>query len=187
MMPASPRPWASKLSTGLLILASPLLLAFGAAVAIGWPWDVGIGLAAVFSGRDVVQVADATETGVSLMLLGIELWALCWVLRLRLPSEIAWKVRLYGALLIVPMLVVLGLGAEYVLQEVLAARGYSYCTFHTISKDKGGHGTYVYVKNDLPDGCAATKAIFPAGVIVPNRRDPFDLPPASTAPASPGR
>ncbi len=186
MQPASPRPWTSRLGTGLLILASPLFLVVGWLVLVDWPWDVGIGIAAAFSGHDVIQTADAEETGVSLVLLGLVVWAVCWLLHLRLPDRIAWQAGLYGALLCIPLMAALGIGMNGLLQELLAIRGYSYCTYHVISTDRGGHGTYVYVRNSLPDGCAAVQASFPAGKPVPGRRAPFDLLPSRLGPIDPG-
>lgn len=117
---------------------------------VDWPWDVGIGVAAVFSGHDVVQVADAEENGVSLGLLCIVIGVACWMLGIRLPERIAFSAVLYGALLLVPLMAVLGMGTEYALQAVLAARGYRYCTFHVISTGRGSNGTWVYVRDDLP-------------------------------------
>ena len=145
-------------------------------VLVDWPWDVGIGIAAAFSQHDVIQTAGAEETGVSLLLLCIAIWAVCWVLHLRLPERIMWSVALYGLLLCIPLIAVLGIGTEYGLQGLLATRGYQYCTYHVISTDRGGNGTYVYVKDGSPGSCAAVKAIFPPGTKVPGQRAPFDLP-----------
>ncbi|MGI4808171.1 MAG: hypothetical protein ACRYF2_08695 [Janthinobacterium lividum] len=167
-----PRPRTSWASIGLLVVASPLLLAVAWFVLVDWPWDVAIGFAAVFSGHDVVQTADAEETGVSLLLLLIVVAAVCWLLRVRLLERFA----LYGLLLVVPIIALLGLATEYGLQALLAARGYRYCTYHVISTDRGGNGTYVYTRDDRPDLCAATKLIFPPRRKVPGRRAPFDLP-----------
>ena len=175
MQPASARPWTSRLGIGLLVLASPLFLAVAWYVLVDWPWDVGIGILATVSDHDVIQTADAEETGVSLMLLCLLIWGACWLLHVRLPERIAWQVGLYGLLLCIPVIAGLGIGANYALQGLLAARGYDYCTYHTTSTDKGGHGTHVYVKDSLPGGCAAVKTVFPTGVAVPGRRGPFDL------------
>ena len=91
---------------------------------------------------------------------------------MRLPERFA----LYGFLLVVPIIALLGIATEYGLQALLAARGYHYCTYHVISTDKGGNGTYVYTRNDRPDLCAAAKLIFPPRTKVPGQRAPFDLP-----------
>jgi hypothetical protein len=171
------RPWPGRVGIGLLVVASPLFLAVGWFVLVDWPWDVGIGIAAAISDYDVIQTADAEETGVSLLLLCAAIWAIGWALHLRLPDRIAWTVAIYAALLSVPSIALLGIGANYGLQGLLASRGYHYCTYHVISTDKGGNGTHVYVKDGLPGACAAVKAIFPPGKAVPGRRAPFDLPP----------
>lgn len=99
------------------------------------------------------------------------------MLRIRLPERIAFSTALYGSLLCVPMMAVLGMGTEHALQAVLAARGYHYCTYHVISTDRGGNGTWVYVRDDQPGSCAAVRAAFPPRTMVPGRRAPFDLPP----------
>jgi hypothetical protein len=178
MQPTRPRPWPSRVGIGLLVLASPLLLAVAWFVLVDWPWDVGIGVVAAFSDHDVIQTADAEETGVSLLLLGIVVWAACWVMHLRLPGRFALPAAIYGLLLCVPLIALLGLGSEYVLQGLLASRGYQYCTYHVISTDKGGNGTYVYANDSVPGSCAAAKVIFPPGMAVPGHRAPFDLPPS---------
>ena len=170
------RPWSNRVGTTLLVLASPLFLAVAWFVLVDWPWDVGIGVAAAFSDHDVIQTADAEETGVSLVLLCLMVWAVCWVLRVRLPERIAWQAALYGALLGIPMIALLGIGTNYGLQALLSSRGYHYCTYHLISTDRGGNGTLVYVTDRLPGSCAAVKAQFPAGKAVPGQRAPFDLP-----------
>ena len=175
MQPVSARPWSRRIGTGLLILASPLVLTGAIYVLLNWPEDVWVGVAAVFSGHDVVQTADGEETGVTLFLLILAILALGWLLRIRLPDRIMLPVAIYGLLLCMPLIAILGIGTNYGLEALLAGRGYSYCTYHTISTGKGSHGTYVYVKTAIPDGCAAAKAIFPPETIVPDRRGPFDL------------
>ena len=176
MSSIGPRPWTSRVSIGLLIVASPLLLVVAWFVLVDWPWNVAIGFAAVFSGQDVVQTADAEETGVSLFLFCIFMWAVCRLLHIRLPERLVWSAMIYGIFLIVPIIALLGIASEYGLQALLAVRGYQYCTFHVISTDKGGNGTYVYTRNDQPGSCAAARSIFPPGTMVPGRRAPFDLP-----------
>ena len=171
-----PRPWTSWASIGLLVVASPLLLAVAWFVLVDWPWDVAIGFAAVFSGHDVVQTADAEETGVSLLLVLVAVGAISWLLHVRPPERLVWRLSLYGLLLVVPIVAILGIATEYGLQAVLATRGYQYCTYHVISTDKGGNGTYVYTRSDRPSLCAATKTVFPPGTMVPGRRQSFDLP-----------
>ena len=147
-----------------------LVVAWG--ILVDWPWDVVIGLKEAFSGHDVVQVTDAQETGVTLFLLLLAVLGACWLLRLRLPFEVA----LYGIFLCVPIIAALGTAAEYGLQTVLAQRGYSYCTFHVTSTGKGGGGTYVYVHDGRPRACDAARAAFPPHKLVPDRREAFDLP-----------
>jgi hypothetical protein len=168
--------WRSRIGIGLLVLASPLFLAVAWMVLVGFPWDVVIGLRELFSGRDVVQVADGEETGVTLFLLLLAAWGACWLLRLRLPLGAALMAALYGAMLAVPIIAVLGVSAEYGLEAVLARRGYSYCTFHVTSTGKGEGGTYVYVRDGLPDACDVARARFPAHRLVPGQLEAFDLP-----------
>ena len=87
------------------------------------PWDVGIGIAAAFSSYDVIQTADAEETGVSLMLLCIAVGAICWMLHLRPPERLVWPIALYGTLLCVPLIALLGVGANYGLEGTARCEG----------------------------------------------------------------
>ena len=80
----SGRGWPAYVGTGLLILFSPVLLVAAWTVLVASPYDVAVGLAQVFSGRDVVQVADGEETAISLFLLLLALLGMGWLLRLRI-------------------------------------------------------------------------------------------------------
>ena len=87
MQPASVRPWSGSSGIGLLAVASPLLLATAWFVLVGWPWDAGVGIVAALFNQDVIQTANAEETGVSVLLLCIAVWAVCWLRRIRLPER----------------------------------------------------------------------------------------------------
>lgn len=160
------------LSAGLLIVSSPLLLIVAWNLLVTGPWNVIAGLGEVSSGRDVVQVADGFDTGVSLLLLILVLLGAGWLVRLRLPFLVA----IYGLFLLVPIEVALGIGAEYGVQAVLAGRDYSYCTFHVTSKGRTEEGTYVYVRDWLPGACDAVQATFPPHHFILGRREAFNLP-----------
>ncbi len=67
-------------------------------------------------------------------------------------------------MLCIPLTAALGIGTNYALQALLAARSYGYCAYHEIITDKGGHGTYVCIKDSLPGGCVSVKTIFPPGL-----------------------
>ncbi len=176
MAPIGNWSWPRRVGTGLLVLASPLFLGMTWVVLVDFPWDVILGLHGMFSGRDVVQVADAEETGVTLFMLLLAACGACWLSGLRPASRIAFMAVLYGALLTVPIIALLGISAEYGLQAVLVWRGYAYCTFHVTSRSRGEHGTYVYVRDGLPSGCDTTRAMFPPHQVVPDRLEAFDLP-----------
>ena len=168
--------WQRRVGTGLVTLASPLLLGMAWVVLVDFPWDVILGLRGMFSSRDVVQVADGEETGVTLFLLLLTACGACWLLGLRPASKIAIMGAFYGAILTVPIIAMLGIGAEYGLQALAARRGYAYCTFHVTSRSRGEHGTYVYVRDGLPSACHATRAVFPPHQVVPDRLEAFNLP-----------
>ena len=170
------RSWQRCVGTGLLALASPLLLGMAWVVLVDFPWDVILSLRGMFSGRDVVQVADGEETGVTLFLLLLAACGACWLSGLRPALKIAITGAFYSAILTVPIIAMLGIGAECGLQALLARRGYEYCTFHVTSRSKGEHGTYVYVRGGLPSACDATRAVFPPHQVVPDRLEAFDLP-----------
>lgn len=164
------------LSRTLLIAATPLFLLVAWLVVVVWPSEVVRGLASIMSGRDVIQVADGKETGVTLLLAILALGFLAWILRLRPPERLVVMIAVYGAIAVLPAITLLGMGTEYGLQAILSARGYEYCTFHVTDTGKGQDGTYVYVRRSIPEGCAAVQAVFPPNQLVADRREPFDLP-----------
>ncbi len=171
----SGRGWPTYVGTGLLILFSPVLLVAAWTVLVASPYDVAVGLAQVFSGRDVVQMADGEETAISLFLLLLALLGMGWLLRLRTSIVVV----ACGFLLVWPIVAVLAAGVEYGLQTALAGRGYDYCTFHVMSTGRGEGGTYVYVRRALPGACEAVRGIFPPHHLVPDRRESFDIPVAA--------
>ncbi|GEM_PF-3792016 len=167
---------STTLSRILLIAGTPLFLLVAWLVVVVWPSEVVRGLASVMSARDVIQVADGKETGITLLLAILVLGALAWALRLRPPERLVFTIAVYGAVAALPAIALLGIGAEYGLQAILSARGYEYCTFHVTDTGKGQDGTYVYVRRSIPEGCAAVQAIFPPNRLVADRREPFNLP-----------
>ena len=169
-------PWQTTASRWLLILAAPVFLVVAWTLLFAWPMDVARGLASAFSGHDVVQVASGLDTGVTLLLVVLAVYGLCWAVGLRPAEALAFQLAVGGCVLCVPVAVLLGWGAEYALGTVLDARGYAYCTFHTTDTGKGGDGTYVYLRKGVPEACPAVRAMFPPGKLVADRRDAFDLP-----------
>ncbi len=125
----SGRSWPTYVGTGLLIVFSPVLLVAPWTVLVASPFDVAVGLAQVFSKRDVVQVADGEETAISLFLLLLALLGMGWLLRLRISIVVV----ACGFFLVWPIVAVLAAGVEYGLQTALAGQGYDYCTFHVMS------------------------------------------------------
>lgn len=170
------RSWQRRVGTGLLVLVSPLFLCMAWVFLVDYPWDVVLGLREMFSGRDVVQVMDGEETGVTLFLLLVASCGACWMSGLRPAFDIAIMGAVYGTILAVPIIAMLGIGAEYGLEALLVGRGYTYCTFHVTSRSRGEHGTYVYVRDGLPGACNAARVVFPPHQVVPDRLEAFDLP-----------
>lgn len=172
---SSPR-WPRRVSVALLVLASPLFLLVGYMFLIQGPLDTVHGVAAVFSGKDVVQTAGSIETGITLALLVGLVWLLLRLVHIDIFRWVGMAVLLYGALLIFPVIFAAGLATTYGLERVLTRRGYSYCTLHVLSRDRGESGPSVYVRDDRPGACAQVKAMFPPHTIVAGNTGAFDLP-----------
>ncbi len=168
----SGRNWGRHVGIGVLILFSPVLLVAAWTILVTAPLDVAAGLRRVFSGRDVVQVADGFDTTVAIALLLVVLGGLGLLLRLSVV------VVACGLLLLVPIAATLATGVEYGLGAVLAGRGYGYCTFHVTSTGRSEGGTYVYVRTGKPGACDTVQGMFPPHRLIPDRRDGFDLPPS---------
>ena len=160
---------ARYIGVGLFILFSPVLLVAAWTIVVAKPIDVATGLRAVFSNRDVVQVADGFDTTVAIALLLVVLGGVGLLLRRSVV------VMACGLLLLFPSAATLAAGVEYGLGALLASRGYEYCTFHVTSTDRGEGGTYVYVRIGLPQASNAVQRMFPPHQLVPGRRDSFDL------------
>jgi hypothetical protein len=169
------RSWQSYIGIGVLILFSPVLLVAAWTVVVATPVDVATGLREVFSSRDVVQVADGFDTTVVIALLLVVLGGLGLLLRFSIVIVAC------GLLLLFPVAATLAAGVEYGLGALLASRGYGYCTFHVMSKDRGEGGTYVYVRSGLPEACSAVQRVFPPHQLVSGQRDSFDV--SSSEPA----
>ncbi|MGI4811414.1 MAG: hypothetical protein ACRYF2_25340, partial [Janthinobacterium lividum] len=100
------------LSRILLIAATPLFLLVAWLVVVVWPSVVVRGLVSVISGRDVIQVADGKETGITLVLAILVLGALAWAFRLRPPERLVFTIAVYGAVAALPAIALLGMGTE---------------------------------------------------------------------------
>lgn len=160
----------------MLLVSSPLLVLAGLMVLVDWPLDTFRGLASIASGRDLVQAADGEKTAVTLELLIGLIWLALWLLHVQWVRRLNFAVLLYGALLAAPLLLVAGVGTNYLVEWVLDLRGYEYCTYHVLGTRKGAHGTHVYVKRDLPGACDQAKAVFPPGRIVEGNTGALNLP-----------
>ncbi len=163
------RSWPTFIGIGLLVLFSPVLLVAAWTVLVATPVDVAAGISAVFSSRDVVQVADGLDTTLAIALLLVVLGGLGLLLRLSVV------VVACGLLLLFPVAATLAAGVEYGVGALLTDRGYNYCTFHVTSTGRGEGGTYVYVRTRLPEACRAVQKAFPPHQLVPGRRNSFDL------------
>lgn len=78
-----------------------------------WPSEVVRGLVSVMSGRDVIQVAEGKETGITLLLVISMVGALAWMLRLRPSERLVFTIAVYDAVAALPAIALLGMGTEH--------------------------------------------------------------------------